>query len=189
MRHGSRVLATLIGLAASVPCACAEQTPPPLEQLKVGVPMPDFALKDAAGKEWKFSSLKGKAVAVTFGFITCQCGRDTLKDLQKLHTRFGSRGFQVLHVNMEPEMLAADPKFLAKFAKANKITYPLLADTGLAVSSRFEMPGMPFLVLVDKDGYVRFTFIGHPPGYLDVVADEISKCLPPPPKPAAEARS
>ena len=156
-------------------------TTPKQEVLRIGAPMPDFTLTDQSGKPWKLSALKGKkAVAITFGFTMCQCGQAALKELQTVQDKYASRGLQVVHVNMEPEALASNPKHLAGFALRHKITYPLLADRNLAVSSRFDLYAMPFLCLVDKDGILRFVLGGHPDGYLDVVTQEVEKVLPPP---------
>ena len=92
----------------------------------------------------------------------------------------GLHGLLALILLVCPAFLASNPKHLAGFALRHKITYPLLADKNLAVSSRFDLYSMPFLCLVDKDGILRFTLGGHPDGYLDVVTQEVEKVLPPP---------
>jgi len=180
-----RLIVCVAALLALTPGAWAEEssavkTKP--AEVKVGQPMPDFALPDQDGKEWKLSVQKGKkAVIISIGYTACLCGRDALKDLQTVQDKYGPRGLQVVHVNMEAWRLALDPSFLVKFAKENGITYPLLAEKEPEVSSRFPRGRMPILCLVDKEGIVRFTLLGRPADYLKQVTEQVEKCLPAPP--------
>lgn len=74
-----------------------------------GQPVPDFVLKDQQGTPVAFSSLKGKVVAVTFGYIRCPnptyCFRlaSNLGQLQsRLKDRMG-RDLVLLTVMLDPE--------------------------------------------------------------------------------------
>ena len=180
-----RVLVCAAVLLALTPGVRAEEssagaTKPP--EVKVGQPLPDFALADQDGKEWKLSAQKGKKVVViSLGYTACLCGRDALRDLQKVQDKYGERGLQAVHVNMESWRLVFDPGFLVKFAKENGITYPLLIEKEPEVSSRFPRGRMPILCLVDKEGVVRFTLFGRPADYLKQVTEQVEKYLPPPP--------
>ena len=151
--------------------------------LKVGVQVPDFALKDQDGKEWKLSTCKGtKTVVLAIGSVMCECGRDSLKELQVIQDKYGSRGFQVVHLNIEPWQLDWDPEYLGRFAKENKIGFPLLADKDLMVSSQFPMDRMPLLCLVDTKGVLQFMLPGRPGDCVKQVTEQVEKYLPPPPE-------
>ena len=153
--------------------------------LKVGAQVPDFALKDQGGKEWKLSTRKGtKTVVLAIGSVMCECGRDSLKELQVIQDKYGSRGLQVVHLNIEPWQLDWDPEYLRRFAKENKIAFPLLADKDLIVSSQFPMDRMPLMCLVDTKGVLRFMLAGRPNDYVKQVTQQVEKHLPPPPKPS-----
>ena len=151
--------------------------------LKIGAQVPDFALKDQDGKAWKLSTCKGtKTVVLAIGSVMCECGRDSLKELQAIEDKYGSRGLQVVHLNTEPWQLDWDPGYLSTFAKENKVTFPLLADKDLMVSSQFPMDRMPLLCLVDTKGVLRFMLPGRPNDYVKQVTQQVEKYLPPPPK-------
>lgn len=148
--------------------------------LKIGDRVPDFTLKDQNGKEWKLSTCKGtKTVVLAIGSVMCECGRDALKELQVIQDRYGSRGLQVVHLNTEPWQLDWDPEYLGRFAKENKIGFPLLADKDLIVSSQFPMDRMPLLCLVDAKGVLRFMLPGRPGDYVKQVTKQVEKYLPP----------
>jgi protein SCO1/2 len=87
----------------------------------VGQAVPDFVLKDQQGTPVAFSSLKGKVVAVTFGYIRCPnptyCFRlaSNLGQLQsRLKDRIG-RDLVLLTVMLDPEH--DQGRELAEYAK------------------------------------------------------------------------
>ncbi|MCL6520746.1 MAG: TlpA family protein disulfide reductase [Armatimonadetes bacterium] len=153
----------------------SEKKPP---ALKIGAPAPDFKLNDQNGKSWKLSDQKKKTVIISFGFISCICGRAALKEIQGLQEKYASRGLCIVHVNTEPWMCEADPSYLSTFARENKITFPLLIDKELSVSSLYPSESMPFLCLVDAKGILRFTLAGHPEDYVKKVTEQVEKFLP-----------
>lgn len=77
--------------------------------LEVGQHVPDFALIDQAGQRVAFSSLAGKVVALTFGYIACPnpayCFR-LANNLGQLQKRFASRmgrDLVLLTIVLDPE--------------------------------------------------------------------------------------
>lgn len=156
------------------------ESPARPKPLKLGTAAPDFALKDQTGKEWRLSAQKGKRIVLlSFGITSCVCGQAALRDLQSIQEKYGERGVQVVHVNTEFWMTDFDPEYLAKFAKENKITYPMLVDKGLVVSSLYPCDAMPFLYMVNRKGAVCFTLAGHPDDYLKRVTKAVEKELLP----------
>ena len=148
--------------------------------VKIGKALPDFSLPDQTGKPWKLSAQKGKkVVAVVLGSANCFCGREALKDLQAVQDRYAQRGLQVVHINIDAPQIALDPDYLKKFAAANKITYPLLADKDLSVSSLSPAAPKPALFLVDKEGILRFMYFSRSEDYVKRVSDQVEKLLPP----------
>ena len=184
MKHCLIILGALtILLNGSIYAGQANGDPVKSDLLKIGAQVPDFALKDQDGKEWKLSSCKGtKTVILAIGSVMCECGRDALRELQVVQDKYRSRGLQVVHLNTEPWQLDWDPEYLRRFSKENKIAFPLLADKDLMVSSQFPMDRMPLLCLVDTKGVLRFMLPGRPGDYVKQVTKQVEKYLPPPPK-------
>ena len=80
-RHGHWVMSAvvLLGMFAMLPALAQWEDQ---GQQLVGKPAPDFALKDASGKDWRLSDLKGKKVVLLdFGSTGCLPCLATVADL------------------------------------------------------------------------------------------------------------
>ena len=171
-------LAFLIVLAPalSLPAAGDEK---PKDEVKIGKPMPDFALPDQDGKQWKLSERKGKkAVVICLSSTMCECGQAAVVDLQKVHEKYQKRGLEIVHVNTEPERDKWDPGFLKKFATEKEISYPLLLDKEGKVLTMLPLLGMPTLFLLDAHGVLREILKGHPDDFVQRVSARVEPLLP-----------
>ncbi|MFK7766691.1 MAG: redoxin domain-containing protein [Mariniblastus sp.] len=110
--------------------------------LKIGQPMPEFELKDFEGKPWKSSELKSKAVAVVFVGVECPLVKLYAPRLSKLKSELGE--LQIIAVNSNRHDSISD---IAKFAKANNVTFPLLKDPANRVADLFGAERTPQVFL------------------------------------------
>ena len=142
----------------------------------VGKPAPEIVLRDANGKSWKLSELKGKKVVVLdFGRTFCVGCRDTAKDLQQIHKAYKGKGVQVLTVCIN----AGDLDTVKQFIKDLKLTFPVLRDVELKAAKAYDLQMIPLTVLVQKSGYVHWVHTGHPANYSTLVRGQLDGLLAP----------
>src|SRR6267378_1948344 len=107
---------------------------------------PEFALQDLAGKEWKFSDLRGKVVVVNFWATWCPPCRKEMPDLETLYKQFKDQGLVILAISDE------DAGKVGPFIAEQKVTYPILLDPGRKVNELFQIEGIPKTFVYDRSG-------------------------------------
>ena len=93
---------------------------------------------------------------------------DSAKDPRTLR----ATGFTVLGVNVDEA-----PEKARKIADRLTLDFPLLLDTDQAVSEAYSVNAMPFTVLVDRDGKVRYVHRGYKPGDEAQYVDKLKPLL------------
>lgn len=156
--------------------------PDPNEQGKdlVGKPAPDFSLQGTDGKEWKLSDLKGKKVVLLDFGSTCYTCQVIGKELEKIHKDYKGKPVQFLTVCVN----GSPAEELKGYAEWLEITYPVLADRQLKAADAYGLWRIPFTVIVDMQGVVRWVHTGHPDDYKQQVREQIDALLPKEPEPA-----
>ena len=138
----------------------AKKTPAPATDLiEPGKPAPAFQLTDQHGTKHRLSQYKGKWVVLYFypkdntpGCTTQACGfRDAQADLK-------SRGAVVLGISPDPE------KSKAKFAGKYELNFPILADEGSDVCTKYGVWQEKSMYGKTYMGVVRTTYLIDPNG-------------------------
>ncbi len=112
-------------------------------------PTPATALKTMTGAPATLAALKGKVVLVDFWATWCAPCVQAMPDLQKLHDKYGGRGFSVVGVSIDENGARAVEPFLAK----RKFTYPILLDQD-GSWEKWGVKAIPAMFLVDKNGQI-----------------------------------
>ena len=128
---------------------------PPSDAEMVGKPAPDFAMRDVEGREYTLAGLKGKPVLLDFWATWCEPCRESMPHVQKLYELFKDKGLVVLGVDTNE---AADTA--RKYFEDNKYSFASLLGSGNDVIEKFSAHSIPRVVLIDKDGVVRYTHTG-----------------------------
>ncbi len=115
-----------------------------------GPAAPDFALASTLGANYRLSEYRGEVVALVFWASWCGDCRRELERFERLRRTYGSVGFNVLGVNLDPE-----PEQAAAIAGAAGIGYPVLLDAGKDVSKDYRADELPLIVLIDRQGAIR----------------------------------
>ncbi|HJR46496.1 MAG TPA: peroxiredoxin [Actinomycetota bacterium] len=135
--------------------------------LEKGDAAPEFEMKDASGKSWRLTDLKGQKVILYFypaddtpGCTKESCDfRDSSADLAKA-------GYIVLGVS--PQGAASHQRFAEKYS----LNFPLLVDEDLAATRSFgaykelgDYEGIPLKVkrstfVIDEDGRIELAEYG-----------------------------
>lgn len=125
--------------------------------VEVGAPAPTLRLPGLQGPV-DSAALKGQVVFVDFWASWCAPCRRSFPWLGEMQAKYGSRGFQVVAVNVDRERSAADG-FLADVPARFAVAFDASGDT----PRRFGVRGMPTSVLVGADGLV----LRHHEGFKD----------------------
>lgn len=122
--------------------------------VKVGDMAPDFTIKEAGGKTYKLSDLKGKVVMLQFTASWCSVCRTEMPFIEKeIWQEKKNSGLVVIGIDRdEPE-----DKVL-KFKKDIKISYPLALDPGADIFGLFAQKeaGVTRNVIINRSGKIIF---------------------------------
>lgn len=121
--------------------------------------VPDFTLKRMNGENLRLEELRGQVVLINFWASWCGPCRQEMPVLQKIHERYTPLGFTVLGINVDEA-----PEKAKRIVDRMTIDFPLLLDTNQIVSETYNVDAMPFSVLVDREGNVRYVHRGYKAG-------------------------
>ncbi len=125
--------------------------PAPVE----GAPAPDFKLNSLAGQPVELASLKGQVVLINFWATWCGPCQLEMPAIQKAYDARKGQGFTVLAVNLnEPQ------KDVQAYVDNLKLSFPVLLDSGDAVSNLYRVRGYPTSFFVDRSGTVAVEQVG-----------------------------
>lgn len=123
----------------------------------LGQPRPGFVHRDATGKTVLASQFDGNPLLLNFWATWCAPCVEEMPMLSALQREQGDR-LQVVGIAVD------DAQRASQFAAEMDLAYPvLLGDTDVVITSRRygNRSGMlPFTVLVDSEGIVRWTHLG-----------------------------
>jgi thioredoxin-dependent peroxiredoxin len=125
-----------------------------MAMVEVGKKAPAFKLADQEGKSVKLSDFKGQAVVLYFypKDDTPGCTQEAC-NFRDEHSALKKAGAVVLGVSPD------DEKSHARFAGKFKLPFPLLADTGHAVSEAYGAWGEKSMYGRKYQGIIRSTFL------------------------------
>ena len=123
----------------------------------VGQVAPAISLPGLAGTaQTSLQDLRGKVVYLDFWASWCGPCRVSFPQLEQLRVELGTRGFEVLAVNVD-EFEADALRFLAELP----VTYPVVRDAQGATPQVYGILGMPTGYLIDRQGVVRHIHQGY----------------------------
>lgn len=121
---------------------------------EVGEKCPTFILKSMDGKEIQSAGIKSdNPLFLLFWSTWCPGCKDKIPKLKKISSQFTSKGLQVLAVNVG---INDSPEKVRRFMKKYKIDYPVAIDEGSHVTKLFRIQGIPTVVIIDKEGIIRY---------------------------------
>ena len=172
-RFAAAVFGGVLGaVLAAAPAGAQEQgfTPIPVikgvKSLEIGLPAPDFTVKDLDGKSFAFSDERTKrAHLLVFWSIFCEPCREEMPVIQRIADEYLAAGtLAVLAVNMDGEPFIDGIK---GFMKQNKYTVRVILDEldakgeQFAIADPFQVAGTPVIYLVDKAGRITGSHLGR----------------------------
>ncbi len=123
----------------------------------------EWAIQTVGGKPIQLSSYRGKVVVLAFILTTCPHCQKTVGILSGLRTSYAPLGVQFLASAAESNAKSAVPGFVQTFHPPFPVGYNEDAQALLNFCqfARARMPLMPIVLLIDREGMVRFQHEGH----------------------------
>jgi len=119
---------------------------------------PDFQLASNAGEFVSPADYSGKTMLINFWATWCSPCRQEMPMLMDLQRTYGSKGLQVVGIALD------DVQSVRSFVKTYGISYPILvgSEDVFTTSTAYgnEEGVLPYSVLVDKTGVVRWQYAG-----------------------------
>lgn len=122
---------------------------------KIGMPAPNFELKDINGNSWILDKLKGKIVILNFWASWCNECKLEKKSIQSYINKNGASDDLVFLTIIYKD----NPEVVSDIVKKNGYTFPVLLDNG-EISVIYGIKGVPETFLIDKRGILRHKIIG-----------------------------
>lgn len=122
-----------------------------------GEKLPDFKLISLKGDEQNFYERKGKLTLINFWATWCGPCVEELPALEKLYSRLKEKGFTILAINADENPDEVLPSFL----KSQPLSFPIFTDKEGVLSNKFSVSGLPFSLIIDKDGKIIDTILGE----------------------------
>jgi len=150
---------------------------PDMGQYKtLGLPGPQFTLKNLQGNDVSLANLAGRVVVLDFWATWCGPCVSAMPHLQKLQEQFKDQPVTILGLNSD---YALSDEKLAAWMEKRKFTFGTLRLTeGTSTFQDYGVGGIPHTVLIDKDGVVQditVGFMGDEHG--EVLSARITKLL------------
>ncbi len=123
---------------------------------------PDFTLHGADGHNLRLAEQRGQVVMVNFWASWCGPCRAEMPQLNRLYDKYRASGFVMLGVNIDD-----DPHAATVAAARWGVKFPVLLDADKTVSRLYDLGSMPAIVLIDRDGRVRYLHSGYREGAED----------------------
>ncbi len=124
------------------------------ERLIPGAQAPNFTLPDAAGRQVSLSDFRGRNAIVYFypAASTPGCAKEAC-DFRDSLASLKEAGYEVVGISPDP------PAKLAGFARAEELTFPLLADEDHAVAAAYGAWGEKKNYGRTYEGLIRSTVV------------------------------
>ncbi|MFN0204437.1 MAG: TlpA family protein disulfide reductase [Bacteroidia bacterium] len=123
-----------------------------IQKTLIGAPALDFKLPTPDGKELGISDFKGKVVMVDFWASWCKPCRKENPNVVRMYNRFHNQGFEILSVSLDQNKEAWTNAIQMDGLNWNHISD--LAGWNCAGSKLYGVTGIPYTLLIDKDGRI-----------------------------------
>jgi thiol-disulfide isomerase/thioredoxin len=125
---------------------------------KVGSVAPAIIAPTVKGKVVSTANCDGRVIILNFWSIKCGPCIKELPYLEKLYNEFNKDGLEIFSVNTDKVSVGTVGDFIGN--RAFDISYDVLADPDLVLSSVFTKWFVPVTILIDSNGVMRYNNTG-----------------------------
>lgn len=126
----------------------------------IGLPAPDFTLRDLYEKKVTLSEYKGKVVLLNFWKMRCKDCASSMPSLESLSQRFKDREVVVLTVNVD-NLEYVKPEKIKAFLDDNRYTFKVVMDETFSASEDYKIIAVPMTCLIGREGVVSYIKFGE----------------------------
>ena len=123
-----------------------------MNRVAIGSIAPEITLKTPGDQIFSLSDLRGKVVLIDFWAAWCKPCRAENPNVLRIYNRFKENGFEVLGVSLDKDKAA-----WIKAIEDDKLPWTQISDLQFwnsPVVKQYGFNGIPFTVLVDRDGKI-----------------------------------
>lgn len=125
-------------------------------KMRVGSKAPIFECPDANGKMYGPESFKGKVLLIDFWASWCGPCRAEIPHLKKVYEKYSRNDVEFLSVSIDK----GESEWKKALSQENMPWTQVLAPkSGSEVSILYQFSGIPFLVIIDKEGKISSKFV------------------------------
>ncbi|MFC4389085.1 redoxin domain-containing protein [Gracilibacillus marinus] len=118
--------------------------------LEVGDMAPDFQLQTLSGEEARLSDYRGSRVMINFWATWCPPCRAEMPDMEKFYQ---DKDVVILAINLvDTENSLQNVK---DFSEEYNLTFPILLDTDMEVSTLYAVRPLPTSYMIDSNGRIN----------------------------------
>jgi len=122
--------------------------------VKVGEESPSIEVKTIDNRTIRSDEIKGKKpLFLIFWATWCSACKEEIPKLNEIYSAFEPKGLELLAINVGiNDSLARVKRYIKKY----KITYPVAFEGGKQATKLFGVQGTPTIIIVDRQGIVRY---------------------------------
>jgi thiol-disulfide isomerase/thioredoxin len=135
------------------------QTAKPPQQVAgtdVGATMPEYSAMGLDGSKFDLGTHRNKVVLLNLWATWCGPCRFEIPELQKMHTQYAPKGFEVIGVSVDEGGVDTVKQFIAE----HEMTYPVVIDAEGKLASVFQTSVLPTSALIDRNGKIVWKHYG-----------------------------
>lgn len=126
------------------------------EPFMVGDSIPLLRFKDVEGNDYFFNDFKGKVVLINHWATWCQYCLMELPYLEKIRKEYNREDLEIITILQDPENLDLAKDIIQDY----ELSIPVLLRDDNPVFTAIESIGLPYSILLDRKGKVRFIHRG-----------------------------
>lgn len=120
-----------------------------MSHLREGTIIPNVELHDENGNLIRLESYRGSTVLLVFWATWCRPCLQEIPHIRDAYRKYNSRGFTVMSVSTDN-----DKQRWESFVREQPVPWNTTHDTDKTYSQLFQVSGIPFTILIDKDGRI-----------------------------------
>ncbi|HEX4461489.1 MAG TPA: redoxin domain-containing protein [Polyangia bacterium] len=112
------------------------------------------------GKPLTLAALRGRVVLLHFWTFGCSSCAHMLPHYSEWDAKLRARGLSIVGVHTPELDFERDQAALRRFVALERLAWPIVVDADEAIWTRYHVAAWPTVVLIDRRGFVRDTFVG-----------------------------
>lgn len=124
----------------------------------VGAKAEDFSVRDIDGKEFVLSAQRGKVILIDFMATWCPACQAESEYLKEIYSQYQGEALVMISIGVDPR--EGNDK-LREYKTKYGESWPIASGPG--VGTIYQVSELPTLVIIDKDGVIRFRDTGVVP--------------------------